>query len=325
MYHRGPALVAVVLLATACTSGGQAIKGTTTTTKGGTPTTTSTLPTVLTSVTVPANWNVGYDVDCPENRGPGAIYLGFSNGSCLTNGSGRFPEVAIAPLQMPPSTAPAPHITTINDIVVWSFASSDGLGSYLVLGLGVELTLEGPGAAGIIKTLTYSPAVAVLAQGAAPAVPSSWKRVTGGDVEAAVPGAWNTVASDVEGPVCGAVAQVESDTVVLDSDALFGPRMVLACLNRRSTASRFAPADGLEIDLHPQPGWPPSAALGRCLDLQGVTACPYLRTSANDRIAEPDVLFVKVTVPGHASEMLEIGLAGNGMVARTILYSLQAA
>ncbi|MGA3354583.1 MAG: hypothetical protein ABSD85_15580 [Acidimicrobiales bacterium] len=37
-------------------------------------------------------------------------------------------------------------------------------------------------------------------------------------------------------------------------------------------------------------------------------------------------LFLKVTVPGRSKPVyVSIGLAGNGMVARTILYSLRAA
>lgn len=89
------------------------------------------------------------------------------------------------------------------------------------------------------------------------------------------------------------------------------------------------PTDGIVVDLHPQPRfWPPSSVLGRCLHFHGVTACLYDRTptAANDQTAELDMLLVHVTVQGHPGhELLEIGLAGNGTVARTILYSLTGA
>ena len=90
------------------------------------------------------------------------------------------------------------------------------------------------------------------------------------------------------------------------------------------------PTDGVVVDLHPSStaGWPPSTKLGSCLHLHGLTACIYDRTptTASDQMAELDILFVQVTVPGHSGyELLEIGLGGNGTGARAILYSLRAA
>lgn len=117
-------------------------------------------------------------------------------------------------------------------------------------------------------------------------------------------------------------------TVVLDSDRYFGPDQALGCVLPAPTAGRFAPTEGVEVDLHPQSGWPPSTKLGTCLHLGGLTACLYGRTptTPSDQMAELDILFVRVTVPGHAGhELLEIGLAGNGIVARTVLYSLRTA
>ena len=51
----------------------------------------------------------------------------------------------------------------------------------------------------------------------------------------------------------------------------------------------------------------------------GVSACPATSPPYS-------ILVLKVTVPGHKQPVyVSIGLAGNGMVARTILYSLRAA
>jgi hypothetical protein len=56
-----------------------------------------------------------------------------------------------------------------------------------------------------------------------------------------------------------------------------------------------------------------------CLSLHGLTACPA--TSP----AYP-ILVLKVTVPGRSKSVyVSIGLAGNGTVAKTILYSLRTA
>ena len=56
-----------------------------------------------------------------------------------------------------------------------------------------------------------------------------------------------------------------------------------------------------------------------CLALHGLTACPATSPAYS-------ILILKVTVPGRSKPVyVSIGLAGNGMVARTILYSLRAA
>ncbi len=56
-----------------------------------------------------------------------------------------------------------------------------------------------------------------------------------------------------------------------------------------------------------------------CLDLHGLTACPATSPAYS-------ILVLRVTVPGRTKPVfVSIGLAGSGMVARTILYSLRAA
>src|ERR1035438_9963078 len=56
-----------------------------------------------------------------------------------------------------------------------------------------------------------------------------------------------------------------------------------------------------------------------CLDLHGLTACPATSPAYS-------VLVLRVTVPRRAKPVyVSIGLSGDGIVARTILYSLRAA
>jgi hypothetical protein len=56
-----------------------------------------------------------------------------------------------------------------------------------------------------------------------------------------------------------------------------------------------------------------------CLGLHGLTACPTTSPAYS-------ILVLKVTVPRRSKPVyVSIGLAGNGLVARTILYSLGAA
>jgi hypothetical protein len=342
-FRRILAVLAAGLIAAGCTTGGPTARGTTststTTVVSPTPTT---LPTVLTSVTpsgwvpveygdaqvsVPADWEIGYDVGCPMATAPGEIFVGITGRATCYAGAG-VPYVVVGSLpRSSPSSSPPKH--TINGITVWGRTYSDGYGEYDVPELGVQITLHGKIALAVLATLTRSPATAAVAAGPAPSVPKSWRWVTAGSVRFAVPAGWPTSRTDVEGPGCGRQGIVApSDMVVLDSDTYSA--VAISCpppLIRRPVPQM--PTDGVVVDLHPQARfWPPSSVLGRCLHLHGVTACLYDRTptATNDQMAELDLLLVQVTVPGVAGrELLEVGLAGNGTVARTVLYSLAAA
>ena len=80
------------------------------------------------------------------------------------------------------------------------------------------------------------------------------------------------------------------------------------------------PNDGVEIDAGSYVELPPGLALStHCLHLHGLTACPVTTP------AYP-ILILRVLVLGRTKPLLvSIGLAGNGMTARVILYSLKAA
>ena len=62
-----------------------------------------------------------------------------------------------------------------------------------------------------------------------------------------------------------------------------------------------------------------SLSFGGCWSVQGLIACPATSPAYS-------ILVLKVTVPGRSKPVyVSIGLAGKGMVARTIWYSLRAA
>jgi hypothetical protein len=78
------------------------------------------------------------------------------------------------------------------------------------------------------------------------------------------------------------------------------------------------PVDGVQIDSGPYA--PSVTASSNCLDLNALHAC--LAAGASYAYS---ILVLKVTVPGREKPVVvSIGLAGSGMVARTILYSLRA-
>ncbi|MGO8875343.1 MAG: hypothetical protein ACLQNG_06215 [Acidimicrobiales bacterium] len=75
--------------------------------------------------------------------------------------------------------------------------------------------------------------------------------------------------------------------------------------------------DGLVVNVKPMASWP-GGTPRPCLQIHGLRSCLVSGLPATD------ILFAWVTVP-HRSRpvLLEIGLAGTAMTARTILYSLR--
>ena len=107
-----------------------------------------------------------------------------------------------------------------------------------------------------------------------------------------------------------------SVTVTLSTDA--HPYPVLYCPEIPRTAEQ--PKDGVQVDagLRTEPQVTLSFST-HCLNLGGLTACPATSPAYS-------ILVLKVTVPGRSKPVyVSIGLAGNGMVARTVLYSLRTA
>jgi hypothetical protein len=337
-------LLAMALLAAACTSRGTATKPSTAprnpTATTLPPTDPATLVATVTpkgwvpvdfgdaQVSVPADWLVHYDFEqigdsavgsCALPVSPGVIYVGEWSSCSLPNDAGpSAPVVTIEPLTNSWAHALL-RPSRVNGILVEQVGAS---GIYLVPSVDVVLTASGRGTAAVLRTLTHSPAAAVLAPGPAPVVPNSWRWMTAGAISVAVPAGWPTTRTAVQQFACGLRVVGARDSVVLDSDASGSD---MECPFPVYSFEPQPPSNGLVVDLHPPT--PPPATLAGCLHVAGVTACPMtgIPTPRDDFGAEIDVLSVIVTVPGNQPEVLEIGLGGNGMVARTILYSLRAA
>lgn len=108
-------------------------------------------------------------------------------------------------------------------------------------------------------------------------------------------------------------------SVVLDTDVAVDVQGCPAALNNAPPVR--SPSNGLRIDTGPAflSVQTFRFASGDCLKLHGMTACPA---------TAPDysILVLRVSVPGRSKPVfVSIGLAGDGMVARAILYSLRAA
>ncbi len=78
--------------------------------------------------------------------------------------------------------------------------------------------------------------------------------------------------------------------------------------------------DGVQVDSRSRLNFGVALSFStHCLSLHGLITCPATSPAYS-------ILVVKVTVPGRSKPVyLSIGLAGNGMVARTIVYSLRVA
>jgi hypothetical protein len=344
-------LIALAVLGAACTSGAAV---TTTTSSSTTTTTVATHPAPTIAVdlsatpagwvpvaygdaqiSVPSSFSVYYPGmnECGFVHSPGAVFVGPVVGG---------PNWCPAPVQPGGSTAvtllplgPLPedfvHLAHIDIHGVTVLVLPSGRGdSYLVPALGVRLSGQGPLLTRVLRTLTRSPRTVALVSVPALAIPSGWHAVTFGGLSFDAPRSWMVVltaitgrdvgwACNTSGPAVSGLAFRRAE-VVLSSDRQPFPVIANCPLMQQFQQQFQQPNNGIELDAGNIMNFPvPVTFTKRCLDIHGLTACPATSLTYS-------ILFLKVTVPGRATPVIvSIGLAGNGMVAGTILYSLRAA
>jgi hypothetical protein len=273
-------------------------------------------------ISVPANWDVLFNV-CITGSPLGDVYVNPSGGFCGAKGppKGRT-TVMLLPVThgefqgSPSSYGQRSVINGISVYDLYNYGHGPYVGTdYLVPSLGVEVTAEGPLARRVMDTLSRSPRTVALASGAAPRVPSSWRSGTFDGISFSIPGNWpirRTKWAMGIGGGCVPVTLGEASQVVLSTDEASGP--VGGCLPL--LRGPVPTTQGLQIDQGPYA--PTVSPVAKCFNIAGLSAClatayPY------------SILVLRVTVPGRSTPVIvSIGLAGNGMIARTILYSLKA-
>jgi hypothetical protein len=198
-------------------------------------------------------------------------------------------------------------------------ASVDGIFGYYAPSLGVVVAASGPLAQAVLDTLASSPRLLALASGPAPKVPASWHSVTFAGLRFPAPASWRVERTQTTpglGNICRMPGVAFWETaVVLSTDA---HRMIVP-LCPRMLPTPQPPLNSVQVDsgLSTEPVIGASFST-HCLNLHGLTACPATSPAYS-------ILVLKVTVPGRSKPVyVSLGLAGNGMVARTILYSLRA-
>jgi len=254
-------------------------------------------------ISVPPTWYASYSTVCDFPHAPGSVFVGRTGyGFCPPYSVKGVPVVYLAP---EPS---GEHVTgsrqVVNGLVVVRLVHNSFNSDYVIPALGVQLTLDGANAQRVLSTLTISPRALVLAKGVVPRVPSLWQKLSFAGVEVSVPPSWPVTRTDWD---CGQ-SNFGSAVVILANDihALSCPAPLPRALVQR-------PSDGLRIDVGIDAA--PHTVSPTCL---------YSWCQATD--APYSVLVLVRTIPGQTKPLIvSIGLAGNGLIARTILDSLRPA
>lgn len=328
------ACITVALPATACST------AQTTTKLSGTP-----LPAVVTSATpvgwvpvdygdaqisLPATFAVAYPGwACPEASSPGTLFVGPQpTGIVCPIAAPRYPSttVLMRPLVRADHAFEVPSRHLVNGLLAGELKNhTSQYDGYLVPDLGVTIWADGPMAHQIVATLTRSPRTVPLAPGPAPSIPSGWDTVTFQGLSFAAPQSWPVTRTSGGASSLGwgcwppGVAFFETGVTLSTDQHLLPPP---SCPDRaaRSGVQVVTPSDGLEVDsgIHFQFQVPLSFATD-CLHLNGLIVCAATSPAYS-------ILVLRVKVPRRSAPLLvSIGLAGSGMVARTILRSLREA
>ena len=273
-------------------------------------------------VSVPATWDVLTNAWCGRTLPP-IIQLGKVSQSISCPTAPPPPTVQITPLGSIPAPYRNGHPVVLDGISVLRGPKSVASISYFVPSLSVELSARGAMGTRVIDTLAASPRTVVLASGAPPVVPSSWQSVSFAGLRLSVPADWPVTqtsgAADGLGNPCeapGVAFLVSGVTLSTDQHLLPPP----ACAKGSYENAPQPPMNGAQVDSGSHVQFHVSLSFPKhCLDLHGLTACPATSPAYS-------ILVLKVTVPGRKTPVyVSIGLAGNGMVAKTILYSLRPA
>lgn len=262
-------------------------------------------------ISVPATWWVLYNSGCPTGSPPGEVLVNpFA--ACPAGGAGgQGPKNVVWLTEMAGLAIGFEHPNVIN---ISGFSVYGHLGTYVVPSLSLQVAFSGPLSQRVLHTLSRSPRTVALAPGPAPAVPSSWRSVTFGGLRFSVPPRWIVQRTDRWG-ICGSDVVALSRGVILDSDQKHSPA---ACPPMPQFA--VTPSEGVRVDLvgaHDPTG--SFSEGGTCLHRGDVTTCPSSTPNFS-------TLLLRVTKRRRSKPVyVAIGLAGNGMIARTILYSLRPA
>ena len=264
-------------------------------------------------VSVPPSWEV-LDAGVCDDGEPvpsAAVYLGTAQAGGICNQSSSYVWLQAG------GNKPVPGVATdINGITAYATKSAPTV--LHIPSLAALASAKGPLAERVLHTVTVSPRYVALASGPVPPVPPSWHRVIYGGVSVAVPANWPVVNYYQWHSCIPDYDAYYSKEVVLDSG--IADTDLISCPGRFiSSAARASGVDGLTINTGQYHAlsdqyWP----AGQCFPVNNVTACPLTFPYS--------IMPLDVHVPGLGQLVqVDIGLAGSGETARTILYSIEKA
>ena len=268
-------------------------------------------------VSVPATWAVMTHAWC-GGKWPPIIQLGVVRQDLGCPTAASSPTVRITPLGSIPTPYRQEKPVLLHGIFVLLGPRAATFVTYFVPSLHVELWATDGSGTRVTDTLAVSPRAVVLATRPAPEVPSGWRSVTFAGLHFSVPAGWPVNRTQVT-PGLGAICRTpgvafSGTTVTLSTDAC--PMLLPPCAYLLPLPQE--PVNGVQVDsgLRTEP-MVTLAFPARCLDLHGLAACPAT-------LPPYSILVLRVTVPGRTKPVfVSVGLAGNGMIARTIVYSLR--
>lgn len=220
--------------------------------------------------------------------------------------------VVMRPFTAVPATYRSEQPKLVNGLPVLLGPRHGASVTYYVPSLRQEVIASGLLAGQVVSTLTRSPLTVVLAGGARPFVPDNWRRLTFAGITFFVPNNWPVQRQGW--PWCS-FGTGGHEVWLMD----FNSRKDLAapnCPGPFLTAVASAGSDGVTVATGryaPHPG----SAMKLCLHPHDLTAC-VTRMSSTE-------LDLEIDRPGRSNAYVNIGIAGNGITARTILYSLASA
>jgi hypothetical protein len=273
-------------------------------------------------ISVPDDWWIASDRSGPcAEAAPGLVTVGEVGPLSTSSGCEAPPDAAsITTLTQLPSQFAAGRPTSVNGVPVVLGAADASLGTYYVPSLGVEIVARGTQASRVLRTVTHSPLAVVQAPGPASSVPSDWQHITFSGIELAVPATW---AVHRQGwPFCEVGIPV--DTAWFDQfDA---PVVVPGCPmipevyppTAASAAARLGVAlstGRYAITYQHQPQ--------RCAPRNGLRVCTAVVSGPG--LQSEQTLQADTTLSDGEPVVMQLGLGGNGVVARTILDSLHPA
>jgi hypothetical protein len=260
-------------------------------------------------ISVPSSWSL--ITGGAESCGPSTGVVVLGQGTWCPPGLGAFATsgtsiVTLSTIQSQPTDHGQPYVL-INGIPIYAPGVAP---VYLAPSLGARLTFTGPQQLRVLHTLTASPRAVVLARGKTSRIPPSWRWISFSGIRFAVPATWKLTHS-AHAPPCGTDIVLPVAGVTLAR----GPALRVPCPLPEADVRPVLQVGGIEVDGYKATTPEPSACVGP-------RTIASLHVCINPAPAY-GVVVAQVSATGIAAITVRIGMAGNGVVERSVLYSLR--